>query len=394
MKVIFEPDALKRLTANIKDPRNTVTDLWCVQYWLTSVASKSPHTRRAYRMQVARWLAWLAATLGPDDNLLRAARYEHADQFLSWIESPDGLPLPPWVAQRYKVRPDKPAATQTVLRQAAVILHGLYDELSAAMTGDPPTSVIQVNPFKPFRRRYSRTEAPDDIDASGVSKSLSDAAWSALWAQAIRNAASPGAKRTAARRRLVLAMLRATWERRNAVAGITWADLRRSRDGRWKVRMQRKGKGKTWALVPDALMDEIAHFRQATALPPMPTPDEARRSVFWAGGRGAGSNGPISDDTLYRDVLALFRLAAASADQTGDPAVATELRRAGAGPHTIRHTMATMYLASGGQARRAQEILGHSSVAVTSRIYDNKSEDEISETLNQQWANTANAKRK
>lgn len=368
------------------------SDPWCLGYWLEACASRSEHTRRAYRREALRWLAFLASLQDSSstrgDELLRNATYEHAVRYLDWIESPEDRPdLPTEVAARYRITPARPKNSPAVLRQAVITLHGMYEELSSAMVGTPPQAVVQLNPFKPFRRRYSaaRGGAGKDLEASGVQKALSQAAWSLLWETACQTPADSTKRLLAARRRLELAILRATWERRGAAAGITWADLRCARDGNWKVRRNRKGEGMVWAPVPALVMEEIALFRRTVGLPAMPAEDEQHRSVFFCGVGRAGRDGPISDATLYADIKVLLEDAADAADARGLSGVSKELRRRGAGPHSIRHTMATMFMASGGEARQAQGILGHSSIAVTTNVYDSRSVSEQVQALERQW---------
>ena len=375
------------------------SDGWCVAYWLQARASGSVHTRRAYQREAARWLAFLAASAGrepPAQDLLRSATYDNAASYIAWIERTEPLPdLPQWAATYYGISPARPKGTQKVLQTAVVILHGMYDELASAMVGSPPRPAVPMNPFKPYRRRFKTKVASrgDDVDAPGVAKALSDEAWALLWEVACETppvAKRPHHLRLAARRRLALAMLRATWERRAAVAGLTWGDLQRSRDGTWKVRRNRKGKGLVWDPVPDALIGEIARFRASCGLPLMPAEAESERSVYWVGG-SVGASGPISDDTLYRDIKILFDAAATRAKARENAALVEELVRAGRGPHAIRHTMATQFMAAGGEARRAQEILGHSSIAVTTRVYDSRTEREKAEALEDQWERSAAA---
>lgn len=368
------------------------SDPWCLGYWLEACASRSEHTRRAYRREALRWLAFLASLQDSSstrsDELLRNATYEHAVRYLDWIESPEDRPdLPTEVAAKYRITPARPKNSPAVLRQAVITLHGMYEELSSAMVGTPPQAVVQLNPFKPFRRRYSaaRGGAGKDLEASGVQKALSQAAWSLLWETACQTPADSTKRLLAARRRLELAILRATWERRGAAAGITWADLRCARDGNWKVRRNRKGEGMVWAPVPASVMEEIALFRRTVGLPAMPAEDEQHRSVFFCGVGRAGRDGPISDATLYADIKVLLEDAADAADARGLSGVSKELRRRGAGPHSIRHTMATMFMASGGEARQAQGILGHSSIAVTTNVYDSRSVSEQVQALERQW---------
>lgn len=373
------------------------TDAWCVAYWLQTCASKSEHTQRAYRREAHRWLAFLSAfrnELPVREDLLRSANYEDAGRYVAWIEQPELPPLPEWAAHAWNVSASRPKSTQAVLRNAVVLLHGMYDELGKAVFGEPRQPAVVLNPFKPFRRQFAVkiSNKGDDPDASGVAKALSDQAWALLWdvaCEPLQEVRTAHDLRLAARRRLGLAMLRATWERRAAVAELVWGDLRRARDGIWKVRRTRKGQGPVWEAVPDSLIEEIARFRAACGLPVIPGEAERDRSIYWAGG-SVGQRGPISDDTLYRDVKKLFELAARKVDTLGLDTKAAgdlkvELARAGRGPHSIRHTMATQFMAAGGEARRAQEILGHSSIAVTTRVYDTRTDRETVEALEDQW---------
>ena len=64
---------------------------------------------------------------------------------------------------------------------------------------------------------------------------------------------------------------------------------------------------------------------------------------------------------------------------------ADELLRAGSGPHTLRHTMATMFMKAGGQARKAQKVLDHKNLETTTGIYDSGDSRELADTMANQW---------
>lgn len=373
------------------------SDIWSLAYWLCARAG-NPHTRRAYRREALRWLAFLTDKRGanpPADNLLSSANYEDAGAFIDWLAGGGEPRIAEWAASMWNVDAGRPKTSEKVRQTAVVILHGMYEELGTAMVGEPPRPAIVRNPFKPYRRGYSK-KSPEDTtndnpDAPGVAKALSDAGWELLWEAAcapLETARNAHDLRIAARRRLALAMLRGTWERRAAAAGLTWADLQRSRDGTWKVRRERKGKGSIWEPVPHALFAEIQRFRAACGLPITPKDAEAGHSIYWLGG-AVGRDGPISDDTFYRDIKALFKRAAQMAAAREDEDLEKELLRAGRGPHAIRHTMATQYMAAGGEARRAQDLLGHSSLAVTTRVYDTRTDQEKVQALEEQWNRSA-----
>ena len=371
-------------------------DDWATNYWLMSCASKSKNTLRSYQKEVIRWRAFLLSLHGLHaTSSMTTASYDDAAKFIAWISSENEIPIPPEVAARFSLngkQAAKPKASQVVLRQAVIILHGMYEELCAANVPDrtPAQMCCAFNPFKPFRKQYERSKGltrASGPEASGVAKALSDEAWQAAWeaCTADQENATGTAKRKAARRRLVLALLRATWERRHAVAGMLWKDLQRDRTGGWSVSRERKGKGVQWAALPKQVIHEITNFRAAMGRSAVPHPDELQKSIFWLGGATAGHKGPISDETIYRDVKQTFDMAANALESAGKNDVASELRRAGTGPHTIRHTMATQFMAAGGEARVAMEILGHSTLAVTTATYDSRSKDEERSALEMQW---------
>lgn len=376
-------------------PRSVlVHDDWCIGYWLASTASKSAHTKRCYLKEVKRWRAFLAmsaqARFDSPEDLICSAEYADAGRFLAWIGSDDGPAIPANIATRFGLTARqalKPKASAVVLRQAAIILHGFYEELLQARFPGSSKYCCEVNPFKPYRRRFAASKAEARSlatpDAIGVSKALSDAAWQAVWVAVQQE--NDGASLLAARRRLVISMLRATWERRHAVSSMTWADLQRSRDGVWNIRRDRKGVGLMWAPIPLQLVEELLRFRRLVGLPASATIDELPRSIFWMGGRSAGHDGPLHDQTIYRIVKQVFEIAACALDAQARCDVAAELRRAGAGPHTIRHTMATMYMSTGGEARHAQEALGHASIVTTTSTYDSRTQAGQVIELEKQW---------
>ena len=402
------------------------SDAWCIAAWLQTCAPNSEHTRRSYRREACRWLAFLTwidlanqSTVASDGvgraHLIQTARYENAGAYLEWVRGEsDRGDLPEWIAHACGVSAAKPKATAIVLRHAVKVLNGMYEELGALSIGATPVPVVAINPFRPYRKQFNprrQSRGRQNPDAHGVAKALTDRAWDLLWkvacqelvpqseASGLQTLDGQPRKRALAprpalqaRRRLALSLLSATWDRRSSVAALTWADLTRSRDGVWMVWQQRKGSEPAWYPVPEGLIAEIALFRQSVGLQAMPQQEEMRRSLFWTGG-AVGANGPISDESLYRDLKVLFSRAATVATEQGDLESAAQLTRAGVGPHTIRHTMATQFMAAGGQARVAQEILGHASIATTTNFYDSRQVDEQLAAMQGQWERAGASRR-
>jgi integrase len=372
-------------------------DDWAIGYWLFTVAANSKDTHRAYSKEIRRFRAFLIARSNDferRDHLVRAS-YADAAAFVAWVESDDGGPIPDSAGQLLgmgKASLAKPKST--VLHQAITILHGAYTELCSAIRPETNEPCCASNPFAPFRRRYkndaskqTKTETPD---ASGVAKALKNEVWDAVWQaacyQSPQESTSPRERKQQARSRLMIAMLRATWERRSAIAGVTLGDIERNRAGIWHIQRERKGKGQMWAPIPAQLVEEIVLFQKTCEITALAANKEnSHRSVFWMGDKSAGHSGPINDETLYRCVKSVFAAAARQLEASGEPDLAAQLRQAGAGPHTVRHTMATIFLQNGGSVRMAQATLGHSNADTTTRVYDSKHADEQAQAMEQSW---------
>lgn len=409
-------------------------DGWRIEHWLATCASRSKETARAYRKEAMRFRGFLMALNGsPSNDLLAHASSADAGRYVAWMEGAGHDALPEWVGealglneeQRQRpgswrrpesqpadpLHPGKGGPPQSrykvpspkVQRQAVTILYGMYGELGAERAPGSAEPMCPYNPFQAWRKRVGTNSRA----GTGIQKALSELAWRTVIELADEIPDEPKARLKALRRRLIFNMLRGSWDRRAAIASATWDDISADGYGIHYLRVLRKGdaKGDDDAVrgkpLPASLAHELLAFRAAVGLPDMIAEEHRHRSIFWLGGKSAGHDGPVSDDLIYREIKELFQAAAKHLEQplSGEPetpAQTTErnvarqhLLRAGAGPHAIRHTMATQFMDGGGDPRVAQEILGHSSLAITTKVYDSKPVKRQARELQEQWERSA-----
>lgn len=399
MDELLSPVQPFELVIKTQDGHEEGNDLWCVKYWLFSRASNSANTQRAYLREIKRWLVFLemkhpAAAL--TQRMLQQARYNDAIEYIEWLKTFPEIPVE--LGQKYKLQHQGGRVRVQDTNHSVAILHGFYDEMQSAMVGTPPSPIMQVNPFKPFRRikhqKAASQKAPDT-----PTKALSHEAWALLWDTACQSPVScdDRTRKAAARDRLILAFLGGTWERRGAIGLLKWEHLKFDpHEGVWRIYTKRKGKPFDWYVIPNNLYEEIHLFRQTVGLPPEVSEEENARSIFWISDRQhpkSKSEGKFtpeaSDSTLiYKSVKLLFKRASDRARDMNRTDIADEFNARGTGPHTIRHTMATLWMSSGGDARRAQQILGHSSLTITSK-YDTRRGKELEQALASNWMQAA-----
>lgn len=406
--------------AFVRDP-----DGWMVGYWLSTVASKSTETRRAYFREVRRFRGFLMALHGSRSNdLLAHATAADAGRYIAWLEGAGEERLPAWVGRALEMDEEqcmRPGAWVTlaagepdprnpdvklaqalrykkpspkVERQSVTVLFGMYNELMAQRRPGTTEPLCSFNPFQAWRKRVGTPQRR----AAGIQKAMSDLAWSTLIDVANDIPDDPQQRLWALRRRLIFNMLRGSWDRRSAIAAATWADVSIDGYGITHLKVPRKGQVDPQPKpLPPSLAAELLAFRKEAGLPEILDEKSRGHSIFWFGGRSAGKGGPVHDHLIYREIKVLFEAAAQrleraegdaglSPQELADRAAARQqLLRAGAGPHAIRHTMATQFMDSGGDPRVAQEILGHSSVAITTTTYDSKPVKRQARELQEQW---------
>jgi integrase/recombinase XerD len=279
-----------------------------VDAWLTHLdveRGASKHTLSAYRRDLGRWAAFLAAegVERPED-----VREQHVAEFLTRLREGDD---------------DHPPLAATSAARTLVAVRGLHRFL--ALEG-----VLDADPARAVSPPRAPSRLPKAIPVEDVERLL--------------EAASVGDTPASLRDRALLEVLYGTGARISEAIGLDVDDVEGD-DGVVRLR----GKGGKERIVPlgsyaaDALAAWLVRGRPAFAARGVGTP------ALFLNARG----GRLSRQSAW----SVLRACAERAHVEGHLS-----------PHTLRHSFATHLLEGGADVRVVQELLGHASVTTT-QIY-------------------------
>lgn len=331
------------------------TDVDAIRLWLAEYAS-SPHTFRNYRKEVLRLLLWATQGLGkPLSSLNREdlLAYEH------FLANPSGEWIDPSLPRRGSDRRlfEGPLSPRSV-RQAMGILSGLFGYLVSAgyFAGNPLALRRQRSGAKNCRR-------------ATVERYLDHALWQSVLSFIDTMPQSTHRERQHYERvRWLFRLLYGASLRSSEAAQAKSSDLAQRR-GKWWLHVVGKGGAEGDVPVSDALIADLARYRQFHGLPATPTSLESTPLVMSIAGR---IDQLLTPTAIYLVVKEVFRRAAAALD-TDDPASADTLRRAST--HWLRHTSATHQADAGNDIRFIQKNLRHASIETTA-IYLHAEDDQ------------------
>lgn len=319
------------------------TDVEAIQAWLAEFAG-SAHTLRSYRKEAERLWLWSVRRLGkPLSSLTR----EDLLAYEAFLAHPD----PDWIDPRLPRRGggrrlfDGPLSPGSV-RHALSVIGSLFAHLTAA-------GYLAGNPMA-LRRRRSPVERYGSVE-----RYLEQTLWAQVLTAIDRWPAElpPGSQQRA---RWVMHFLHATGLRVSEAAAARASDLSQRR-GRWWLHVLGKGQVGGEVPLPEALMAELARYRQSLGLPGTPLPGDATPLILPLSGPRERCLTPAMVYLISKDVF----LHAASSLEAQDPAGAARLRQAST--HWVRHTAATHQADAGTDLRHIQRNLRHASLDTTSR---------------------------
>jgi integrase/recombinase XerD len=150
------------------------------------------------------------------------------------------------------------------------------------------------------------------------------------------------------------------------------------RDGEERWWLEVTGKGGKARLVPasNELMVELARYRRALKLPPLPLPGETAPLLFPIGGRPT----PMTRGAVHAIVKQVFADAAARVRQRGAEVNATAVRLEQASAHWLRHTAGSHMANSNVDLRHVRDNLGHESISTTSGYLHSSDDQRHSKT--------------
>ncbi|MFC7492272.1 MULTISPECIES: site-specific tyrosine recombinase XerD [unclassified Knoellia] len=276
-----------------------------VRSWLTHLDVErglSANTLKAYRRDLGRWTAYLAA-VGIDDPA--AVTEKHVGEFLARLREGDE---------------DHPALAANSAARTLVSVRGLHRflALEGDLDADPAAAVSPPPPPSRLPKAISVSEVQRLLDAAAV-----------------------GDTPASLRDRALLELLYGTGARISEAVGLDIDDVDREAG---VVRLE--GKGGKQRLVPLG-----SYAREAL-------------TAYLVRGRGTFSTKGIGTPAIFlnqrgsrlsrQSAWSILRAAAARADLSGHLS-----------PHTLRHSFATHLLEGGADVRVVQELLGHASVTTT-----------------------------
>lgn len=333
------------------------TDAALVGVWLSAYEHASVHTQRSHQKEARRFLAWLEVVKGPDPEALPKVTGEDVNRYVAFLGNP--RPLPQTLLWKYgmKQQPFRVALKRQSIRQAVVILSGLYEAGRNTRTskGRP---YIEINPWTLVK---SLARSPSRGD--GGYKALEEQEWQAVL-KVIEDLPQEGKRDRAHyhRCRWVIQLLYRSFLRRDEAAGLLMGSFINTEKG-WVIELVGKGDKAASIVVTKALLSELTVYRLSQGLSPLPSPGETTPAVMTLTGHK-----PVGAEMIYRVCKTIF-MRAADAVRHQDERAAARLLKAAA--HSLRHTGVTHSLDKGIDPRYVQAQARHSSLAVTA-IYDHK----------------------
>jgi integrase/recombinase XerC len=282
----------------------------------------SPHTVRAYEIDVAQYLAWVASGNDVRISQLAAAQL-------------DGLSVRDWVAALNRAG----QARTTVARKlsgARAFMHYLQRE--GVIEHDPTGAAVAPKLDKTIPVHLSETEIAALLDSVDTRTPLGR------------------------RDRAMFELFYASGLRLSELVGVNLEDL--DLNGR-VVRVL--GKGRKERLVPlnPVAADAIRAWMKDRAAIVL-RDGSARAGASRVGSRRPGVGRTHDDEPLFVNARG-GRITGRSVDRLLRRYVARCSARTGISPHALRHSFATHLLQRGADLRGIQELLGHARLSTTER---------------------------
>ncbi len=311
-------------------------DTQAIALWLRARAARSPSTFDRYQREARRFCHYL----GRRGRNLRTTTLEDAQAYEQAL-----------LSGQVTGRPLTPENVDGVF----VVLRSMFGLLSDA--GYLDRNVLAL------RQRLS---AGGD---TRVERFLTNTELEALMAEAAAladHAASPFDNERAARLRFLLVWFLSTGSRISETLKSPMNAVYLAQEAgrsQWNWRIARKGGRRDDIPLRDDAMDAYARYRRHLGLPRYPVPNRDEGYLVYTLRRT--SRRPLWRGTISQEIKAFFQQAA---QRLSDPRMQAHMAQATT--HWLRHTGATQLLDSGASMRFVSKLLGHSSIAVTSQIYD------------------------
>jgi integrase/recombinase XerD len=344
-------------------------DIDAVKAWLTRFVD-SRNTFDNYRKEAERLLLWTAIELGKPLSSLTHEDFLVYQRFLA-----DPQPAVRWIMRHGRKfarthpewRPFTGPLSPSSQRQAVVILNGLFAWLVNA-------GYLAGNPLSLSRQRQRKA-------APRITRYLEDDLWNE-----VKTSIEAMPRETAReqehhlRVRWLFSLLYLCGLRISEVVNNSMDSFfcRRDHGGEERWWLEITGKGDKVRLVPatNELMVQLARYRRALRLPPLPLAGETAPLLFPIGGRPV----PMTRGTVHAVVKQVFCNAASRLRQRGAECNATAVRLEMASAHWLRHTAGSHMANSAVDLRHVRDNMGHASISTTSDYLHSPADERHSET--------------
>lgn len=391
--------------------------------WLTFVDHRNAQTFRSYKAEALRFRIFLETLHGKDATRSQAHLMREASEadimlyeavlrgrFKNGKDAPlvmvpreimmrHGRDRQPFVTEQESdgiIQTSPIGLKASTVNQALTILHALYQYW---LRPDPQTksAYVGANPVKRIKsssnRMQRQTSRNFPLEAITAMMESLDLQREALCPEDERASVK---KRQLDRRRWVVAMFFGLWGRRAEIAQLKMGDFKHN-GSRWTVHLSRKGGKEQDLPVAPWVVQELARYRKSLGVSPLPEPKDDSPAIARLRERARGEEAPdqpaqpVHSDTLYREITAIARDAAAAVREGRalvdlDP-VQRELvanRLDAVSPHWFRHSGASIAINSGAMSLdNASKMLGHSSPTITAEMYYHPDEAQIEEGMQQ-----------
>lgn len=351
-------------------------DLHAIQVWLQRY-QRQPHTLRAYRKEVERFVIWCVKALRKPISSV-----SHADALAYREFLFDPKPHDVWCGARSHRRgsphwrPFEGPLSHSAIKQAVTILHGLYAFLvdQSYLVGNPFSGVDTPRAASAEHRVRRRALTDEELDY--VLKAIDRTT------------------RNGRRLRAIFALLYATGFRLAAIAQARWSDLERVQmpegDYVWVMHaVVKRSKEHEMAIPEDVLVMLQQHGI-----------DRGLEEPCGAAWRDAALIGRVTDpggdvevyprdpraglnhDHLASIIKEHFLVCSRKVSEQGREEMARKLEHAST--HWMRHTFATHALRAKRPIEEVRDDLAHSSIAITGLYIDTERSKRFASAL-QAW---------
>jgi integrase len=347
--------------------RVCATDTDAIRQFLAGYQSGSPHTLRAYTKEVMRFALWLRFIWpGCQDGMARVTPSTIRD-YLAFLEGRGTLPSAFLAQEGWPRRVPPFSGKDLKVSTKALVLHvlrALFDTL-ANLEGPGGQAYCRFNPMR-GGRGFGVSALQQGFRPTERGLTFEE------WGYVTRAIQSTAGDLQRVRDRWVILFLYMTFLRRSEASSVRMGDFRLIRGG-WRLRVVGKGGKEREIVAVSSLMRELAAYRVAHGLPPLPKPDESTPAI----GRIVGLGG-IQTGSIYLTVRRVCEAAASLAQANGREDIAQTLRSVS--PHWLRHTGISHAMERGVEPRYVQAQAGHSSLAITG-LYDHKDKDAWAQSM-------------